>query len=332
MVDRDRLVRTLDILKKEVFKGCEIELRPQSGGFSNADNFKISVDGKDFLLRFLPESTSKPTKMKELFLTKLASDLNISPKLIFQDKEHYFAVIEYIEGRTLVPKDLADENILSQKFEHIQKMHQQEFVKEIKAVSIISQIQSLFEKIANAERWLEKLCQDFEFVKYQHETKCQLSFVFIHNDLWINNMMIDTKGDVWFIDWTDAGMGCIYSDLSMLGLATKKDKLLKVLSSKLDIEFDSEIYDAFVLIRLFKVTMWGVYNAQLRAQEELFSPELLDDFSTDNRNVLEFLSDFAEGKVPTDSAEDFINIAKFFYQCFLQQKALVREPSNSLNT
>ena len=246
-----------------VWKG-DVDIKKLDGGMTN-ENFIIEDNQNKYVLRLgndIPEHLV--SRSNELIASKAAAKCNISPNVVYH--EQGILVLEFIESRTLIDKDIK-KNIIKI-IPLIKKIHN-EIPKKIYGQSLIfwvfhiirnyykflkdnnsSHVKILNTLLKKSEQ-IEKIASPFEIV-------------FCHNDLLSGNFLDDGKR-IWIIDWEYAGFNSPLFDLG--GLASNNDFELKDEIFLLENYFEKKIDDKLLLqynsmkcASLLRETMWGMVS------------------------------------------------------------------------
>lgn len=191
-------------------------VQPISQGLSPARKYRIEDSGKTYLARFIPSAQSLTKKEKECLLAVHASQIKIGPKVYYQNPQQGIIITEFIQGRTANYNDMTKEPIRNLIVANIKKLHQSIQLDFPRASTLTVRIQENLKRANSAI--LQQQLQALELIAPLNSLcSCEVNtFVaaLIHGDLVPNNILIDKKNIVYFIDWTDAGIGDSFSDIS----------------------------------------------------------------------------------------------------------------------
>tara|TARA_B110000014_G_C20097522_1_gene575540 strand:- start:115 stop:987 length:873 start_codon:yes stop_codon:yes gene_type:complete len=256
--DIERLIRSIPIWKNE------INIKTIDGGITN-QNFLIEENINKYVVRIgddIPEHLVY--RSNELIASKAASDIGISPSVIYYEKG--LLVLEYIESTTLSAEEVRKniKNIIP----ILKKIHY-EIPKNLYGQSLIFWVfhvirnyaKFLKDKKSNHTKILTKLLSQSTILE---KSSAPYEIVFGHNDLLPANFLDD--GDkIWVIDWEYAGFNSPLFDLG--GLSSNNNFSLKEEIFLLENYFEKKINDKILLqynslkcASLLRETMWSMVS------------------------------------------------------------------------
>ncbi len=323
MKKQQRLDAIIRDLKQQYFSGKELDISPQGGGFSTANNFKLTCDGKHYLLRLFPESMRETTFQKELAITELVGQEGIGPVQHYVNPILRFALIDYIDGKTLMLSDLQDSSSVKSIVELLVKLHTLETDESYKAASLIDEQQHFLGELNNSSEWLAHFDSQGDLeLQNQLDRECDGAESLTHADLNLNNILKDSEQRLWFIDWTNAGYGSIYSDLSMLmSFMDFKDRELFLAEyiKASDFEFAPEKLAAYQLIRKFLGITWALAQAQRVAPEETIPISALKE-PKEQVPLSQLIDDYLQERRSLKSKDDFLFLLSHYLKDYLKSK------------
>lgn len=80
---------------------AKVRMEPLLGGYSNAENMKLEIDGKAYVLRVISGYESPNKRDGELFAFKEASAAGIAPNIHWTSPDGHGILMDYIAGETL---------------------------------------------------------------------------------------------------------------------------------------------------------------------------------------------------------------------------------------
>jgi len=259
------------------------------GGITN-QNFLVEDGIKKYFVRVgkdIPEHLVY--RSNEIIASKVASSLQISPKVIFNNDD--LQVIDFVNGSTLdekgikknlnsiisiikkvhfdMPKNLYGQSMIFWVFHVIR--HYSKFIEENK-----SKYSSMLAELLKKSDLIEKNSSPFQIV-------------FAHNDLLPANFI---KGDkqIWLIDWEYAGYNTPLFDLGGLSSNNnfnEKDDII-LLENYYEQKVTDEIIKKFKCLKsasLLRETMWSMVS-------EITSKIDFDYGSYTNENLIKFNKSF----------------------------------------
>ena len=213
-----------DYLEKYFNNSKDLEVLELFGGLSGAKNYKITADGNDYVLRILNPQDGLQQRQNEIKAAIHAANLNIGPAIYYVDPHYQAMIMGFVKGLTVNPSVWDDKEKLKSFLQIMRQLHESTHPDFPKGWTLIERTRMQLEKLTSSEvpfpkeaviKALKKLGKIEEVFKNEPLVPC-------HNDLNSLNIMIE---DLTFkiIDWTDAGFGSCYQDLSGFILMNGKD-------------------------------------------------------------------------------------------------------------
>lgn len=175
-------------------------------GMSSPGLYKISVDGKAYVVRFSNTNRSMEDKERELHAMQIAAGYGLAPRIIYASIERGIIIMDYIESA----RHSLSEDRLRLLGAGLRKIHDGPAFSQ---TASIFEIASYFESLMGEEK--PSLVRKASLVldELQRELKDLLIEKPCHNDLNPNNILY-SDGKIYFIDWECAGQGDPYFDLA----------------------------------------------------------------------------------------------------------------------
>jgi thiamine kinase-like enzyme len=251
------LVRSLPIWRRNV------ELEPLPGGLSNR-NFLVK-DGPDhYVARVvggdIPEHGI--VRANEIAVSRAAHRAGVAPELVFADRD--ILVLRFIAGRTLVPEDVREPEMLDRVAALLRRCHR-EIGKHLRGPTpcfwvfhtirdYLAQLEAGWRLEGEIER-LRRIAETLE------RRVGPIAPTVTHNDLMPGNL-IDDGARLWLIDWEYGGYGAPLFDLATLVVNNDLDAAAQshVLASYLGAAPDAELRDrlaATVLAARLRESLWA---------------------------------------------------------------------------
>ncbi len=320
--------QVLNILAETYFH-CpvtSISLKTQDGGYSDALNKQLFYENHAYLLRIFKADALAASREQEIKLLQIASDAEIAPKYYFHDNASRFVLMDYITGASIDTQHWFSENRINRLIANLEKCHHIKITAVNETFDLFSKACSFIEKLNNASCWFEHLQQqlDFDYLQSIVKQHQAMPLCLIHNDLHPKNILQEAER-LWFIDWTDAGLGSFYSDLSMLSLFMRDVEVNTFLSLYTHAHSATERYlylQQFRLLRLFLLLAWSLIHAQKQKPQANIDISMLDsEFELGELEELSILMNrIIEGTIATDCYEDFSRLTPIFMHHYLKQK------------
>ena len=279
----DRLISSIPIWQNKII------ISKIDGGITN-QNFLVEDGINKFFVRVgkdIPEHLV--FRSNEIIASKVASSLQISPKVIFTNND--LQVIDFIKGSTLNEKEIKEN--LNAVISLIKKVHH-DMPKNMYGQSIIFWV---FHVIRHYNKFLEENNSEYTSMLSELLKKSDLiekksspfEIVFAHNDLLPANFIKDNE-QLWLIDWEYAGYNTPLFDLGGLSsnnnFNEKEDIIL--LENYYEKKIEDEIINKFKCLKsasLLRETMWSMVS-------EITSKIDFDYGSYTNENLIKFNKSF----------------------------------------
>ena len=259
------------------------------GGITN-QNFLVKDGIKKYFVRVgkdIPEHLVY--RSNEIIASKVASSLQISPKVIFNNDD--LQVIDFVNGSTLDEKGIK-ENINSI-ISLIKKVHF-DMPKNLYGQSMIFWVFHVIRHYSkfieeNKSKYISMLAELLKKSDLIEKNSSPFQIVFAHNDLLPANFI---KGDkqIWLIDWEYAGYNTPLFDLGGLSSNNnfnEKDDII-LLENYYEQKVTDEILKKFKCLKsasLLRETMWSMVS-------EITSKIDFDYGSYTNENLIKFNKSF----------------------------------------
>jgi len=284
-------------------------------GFSFAKNYRFEHEGKSYFARFMSPKQSLESREKECLITDYVGKIGIGPKVYYHDAKEGILLIEFLEGRTAKIEDMIKAPNRDLIISQITKVHQISEPFFPKAPTVSYFIQTTLKQSEKAVQ----LFEDMNLMSilnrlYEYEAQNN-SAVLIHGDFNPNNIIIH-NGKVNFIDWTDAGLGEPFADISWHAIffpVTSHDQLLQYYFCTVDDLMRNKLISYFAL-RLFLRIAWSVQHANLiKKNSEHLLIEQINQKSLPEPN--ELMVDLSAGKMSLDNFDNLIFYGTTMLNC-----------------
>lgn len=241
-------------------------IEPLDGGMTNA-NFLVTDGGQQYVVRLGEDIPFHHiTRAHELAASEAAHAAGISPAVVHS--EPGVLILEYIEGRTLTPEDLIDNDIRSRAIHLIRQAHR-DIPARLQGSPPIFWVFHVLREYARllADGNSSHKKRISEFLKIATETEARsgpYDIVFGHNDLLAANFL-DDGARLWLIDWEYAGFNTPLFDLA--GLASNNDVAEQIQKEMLESYFETPLtddlwarYQAMKIASLLREVMWSMVS------------------------------------------------------------------------
>jgi thiamine kinase-like enzyme len=242
------------------------EVEPLQGGITNT-NYRVDDAVGSYVVRIGADIPQHHVlRFNELAVARAASEAGVSPSIIHHEPE--ILVMEFIEGQTLCPRDVASPQLLPRIIELVKKFHTAvpnylrgpvlvfwvfHVIRDYGAFLIQndSPHRSLVSELVKHGNRLETISAPYDMVLG-------------HNDLLAANLLND--GDrLWLIDFDYAGYNSPLFDLG--GLSSNNELDEKLENAALEIYFETAVtdqlryqFEAMKCASLLRETMWSMVS------------------------------------------------------------------------
>lgn len=236
------------------------------GGYSAANNYRIEVDGNIYLARVMSKTQALASREKESLLTEYAGMINVGPRVYYQNPQVGVIIAEFIEGRMATFDDMVQNPHRDLIITNVRRLHAATKLDFPKATTIAVRIQNTLARIKSSifQQQIENLALGSALeALYNYEDNC-VKTTLIHGDFNPGNILIQ-ENRVFLIDWTDAGLGDPYSDISehaMLFHIAEHGELLEYYFGYVNDGMQQKLL-CFYCLRLFLLAIWAIEEAEL---------------------------------------------------------------------
>ena len=246
---------------ERVWPGRTAEIEPLGGGITN-HNFKVSVDGKVFVLRVGGQDTELLgiDRDAEYSASITAAELGIGPEVVeFLEPEGYL-VTAFISGRPVPPEELRAPESLERVAALLRAVHAgKSFPATFDSFRVVETYADMARErgteVPAAYAEAKSLADSIERVRAA-SAACPC-----HNDL-LNANFIDDGERLRLVDWEYAGMGDRFFDLANFSVNHELGRMDDQRGSLVSVRARSEQdLVALMLMRFmsdFREAMWGV--------------------------------------------------------------------------
>jgi thiamine kinase len=260
---------------------CRFEptfVREISGGLTNR-SFLIGTEKQHYVVRLNAANSASLglDRVNEQKVQALASEAGLSPAVLHCDVRKGWLITQYISGKSLLeynqwtPEDI------------------HRFAELLKTIHSLPPISAPLDWEDKAHFYLQALPADTADVfKKIHAQARRMHGYFrrareqcvqqtlCHNDLLVQNFLVDDKGGLWVIDWEYAAVGDPYFDLAALSQGFSQDQtalLLEAYQGERATSHRSRLADMQVIYRYIEL-LW--YAVQWRAHQRLDFLSIID--------------------------------------------------------
>jgi thiamine kinase-like enzyme len=250
-----------EAIAERVWPGRALELEPLGGGITN-HNFKVSVDGADYVLRIGGKDTELLgiDRSVEHGASVVAAELGVGPEVAaFVEPEGYL-VTRFIKGRPIPIEEMREPETVCRAADVLRRVHDGppipgrfDSFRVVEAYAETAAAHGV--SLPGDFAWAEGLAAMIEGERAGAEV------VACHNDL-LNANFLDEGGEIRIVDWEYAGMGDRFFDLANFSINHEFDNAANaVLLEAYFGELRDEDARSLRLMRFmsdFREAMWGV--------------------------------------------------------------------------
>jgi thiamine kinase-like enzyme len=244
-----------------VWPGRRAQLEVLGGGITNS-NFKVSLDGDEFVLRIGGKDTELLgiDRSVEYGAARVAAELGIGPEVTaFVEPEGYL-VTRFIAGRPIPPEEIRRPAMIGRAAATLRRLHEGPSIpgrfdsfRVVESYCVTATAHGV--RIPSAYAWAKEIADEIE------RARGPQPLVPCHNDL-LNANFIDDGERIRIVDWEYAGMGDRFFDLANFSINHEfGDEENETLLSSYFGELRSADLAALTLMRFmsdFREAMWGV--------------------------------------------------------------------------
>ena len=204
-----KLVKPLAKLRIEDF---QVKSLP---GFTN-QNFHLKNDEHDWVLRIPKQETNQYIdRQHEAHNANLANRLGLAPECIWRDKTGLSLSMTLLKSRTISDFNLTHKKVLSKLAETLGRLHKSKN-KFRGVVNLALLLPRYYRLIPEHLQCQIESSYSLALGKLERLSEREKLLVPSHNDLVLENILIDEAEKIWFIDWEYASMASPYWDLATL--------------------------------------------------------------------------------------------------------------------
>lgn len=231
--DLDVIFKRIPLLSDHQVKDFQIR---RLAGFTNY-NFHIKNKENDWVLRIPKEETNQYINRKaESHNTEIAWQIGLAPECVWSDISGLSLSKTLNHTRCVSPFDFQNQVIFESVVSKIKYLHQHktEFIGTVDLDKLLIRYFQLMPKTQQQKTESEYLKVKKIIKQLAQQDKMTVPS---HNDLVLENILINNAGQSWFIDWEYSSMASPYWDLATLSNAADFDtqqmqSLLAVYNSK----------------------------------------------------------------------------------------------------
>jgi thiamine kinase-like enzyme len=210
--DLEKTFNLVPLLAGYCREDFQIKLLP---GFTN-QNFHLKNNQHDWVLRIPKQKTNRYIDRKqERHNASLANRLGIAPECIWRDDTGLSLTRTLLKSDTINETNLASQKILNKLAGTLGRLHRSK-TRFHGVVNLAELLRRYYQLIP--ERLQSQIEAGYNLALEKFETLSAKDNLLVpsHNDLVLENILIDEAEKIWFIDWEYASMASPYWDLATL--------------------------------------------------------------------------------------------------------------------
>jgi thiamine kinase-like enzyme len=244
----------------------DVQIAPLTGGITNV-NYVVTDNSGKYVVRLgddIPEH--QIMRFNELAASRAAQAAGLSPAVVFADQG--ITVLDFIESRTLTPRDVSDPDYLHRILPLVRQCHV-EVAANYRGAALIFWVFHLIRDYGatlydGQSPHLSMIPELLAINRNLEDAAGPFDMVFGHNDLLAANILDDGER-LWLIDWDYAGFNSPLFDLG--GLASNNGLDEKQETWILEAYFEKPVtddllqrYTAMKCASLLRETMWSMVS------------------------------------------------------------------------
>ncbi|MBB6127023.1 phosphotransferase [Mucilaginibacter lappiensis] len=303
---------------KYLFNQSDIEdIQLLTGGLSSALVYRITIAGKDYLLRIVMRADEVHDPQRQHICMGLAASANIAPHVYYSNDEDALAITDFVQNKPVREGFASGKDLITALGSTIKAIHElplfPKLVNFLDGVdTFIQQFKSLhmFPGHVTAEHF--SLYAEIQKVYPRYDT----DIVSSHNDLNPNNILFDGK-KIWVIDWEAAFQNDRYVDLAIVAqtFVHNQEEEFIFLQTYFGEELDEYKKARFFLMQQICRMYYAMIMLKLAAAQK--PSDHLHDPDMNQPNMPEFGAMLMSGKILLDTYEGKLQYGKILLNTML---------------
>ena len=220
-------VATLEIIFKRVPLLAESHPRDfdinQLPGFSN-HSCHLKNDQHDWVLRIPKQETNQYINRRyEAHNASIANSLGIAPNCVWRNESGLSLSVTVPDSRSFNTNDIESETVLGKLLKTISRLHKSKKIF-LGVVDLAELLPRYYQQVPEHLQSRIETSYRMAIAKLEGLLDREKMLVPSHNDLVLENILLDASGQVWLIDWEYSSMASPYWDLATLSNAAKLDQ------------------------------------------------------------------------------------------------------------
>ncbi|NFG24784.1 winged helix-turn-helix transcriptional regulator [Clostridium botulinum] len=293
-------INTVKTIVREAMKVSEDEISEvvAAGGMTNK-NYRICVKGKRYILRVAGIGTECMISRKnEMFNSSIASEREYNVETPYFNVETGIKISTFIENaETLTPRSVKKEENLKQVTRILRDLHEDNEFPMKNEFNVFRELEKYEDILKTADG---EFFDDYDevrerFMKLEQVLKeCDRVFVPSHNDLVSENLVKDTEGRIYLIDWEYSGINDDMWDLAALSLENNfsQDDTELMFRLYFNREVDENSRKRLLIHQISQDLLWAVWTLIKENEGDDFGTYGIDRYNRGKENLNKLEAEF----------------------------------------
>ncbi|MBZ9692832.1 NTP transferase domain-containing protein [Clostridium sp. M14] len=293
-------INTVKTIVREAMKVSEDEISEvvAAGGMTNK-NYRICVKGKRYILRVAGIGTECMISRKnEMFNSSIASEREYNVETPYFNVETGIKISTFIENaETLTPRSVKKEENLKQVTRILRDLHEDNEFPMKNEFNVFRELEKYEDILKTADG---EFFDDYDevrerFMKLEEVLKdCDRVFVPSHNDLVSENLVKDTEGRIYLIDWEYSGINDDMWDLAALSLENNfsEDDTELMFRLYFNGEVDENSRKRLLIHQISQDLLWAVWTLIKENEGDDFGTYGIDRYNRGKENLNKLEAEF----------------------------------------
>lgn len=293
-------INTVKTIIREAMKVSEDEISEvvAAGGMTNK-NYRICVKGKRYILRVAGIGTECMISRKnEMFNSSIASEREYNVETPYFNVETGIKISTFIENaETLTPRSVKKEENLKQVTRILRDLHEDNEFPMKNEFNVFRELEKYEDILKTSDG---EFFHDYDevrerFMKLEQVLKeCDRVFVPSHNDLVSENLVKDTEGRIYLIDWEYSGINDDMWDLAALSLENNfsEDDTELMFRLYFNGEADDNSRKRLLIHQISQDLLWAVWTLIKENEGDDFGTYGIDRYNRGKENLNKLEAEF----------------------------------------
>ncbi|WP_252221812.1 MULTISPECIES: NTP transferase domain-containing protein [unclassified Clostridium] len=293
-------INTVKTIVREAMKVSEDEISEvvAAGGMTNK-NYRICVKGKRYILRVAGIGTECMISRKnEMFNSSIASEREYNVETPYFNVETGIKISTFIENaETLTPRSVKKEENLKQVTRILRDLHEDNEFPMKNEFNVFRELEKYEDILKTSDG---EFFHDYDevrerFMKLEQVLKeCDRVFVPSHNDLVSENLVKDTEGRIYLIDWEYSGINDDMWDLAALSLENNfsEDDTELMFRLYFNGEADDNSRKRLLIHQISQDLLWAVWTLIKENEGDDFGTYGMDRYNRGKENLNKLEAEF----------------------------------------